>query len=43
MSSSFIAILVTTPTVELAKKLAHELVSRKLVACANIIPTITSM
>lgn len=34
---------VTAPTMEVAKKIAHGLVSSRLAACANIVPGITSV
>ncbi|KAL1497540.1 hypothetical protein ABEB36_008484 [Hypothenemus hampei] len=36
-------VYVTTPNQDVAKKIAHGLVSKKLAACANIVPTITSI
>jgi periplasmic divalent cation tolerance protein len=43
MPSSFELILCTCPDKATAKKLAHLLVSKKLAACVNIVPGITSV
>lgn len=40
--TSYIIILVTTPTKKWANKIAQLLIEKKLVACVNIIPEITS-
>lgn len=39
----FVALLSTTPSVGVAKKIAHALVSSKLVACVNVVPSVTSV
>ena len=41
-SSDHIVCLVTTPSDEVSKKLAHVLLEKRLAACVNIIPGITS-
>ncbi|CAL8111519.1 unnamed protein product [Orchesella dallaii] len=41
--NNFRAVFVTTPNIEVAKKIAHGLVSNKLAACVNIIPQVTSV
>ena len=43
MSSDFELILCTCPDKNTAKQLAHLLVSKKLAACVNILPGITSV
>lgn len=40
---TFRAVFVTVPSIEIAKSLASGLVSKKLAACVNIIPQITSV
>ena len=40
--NNFLAILVTAPTVQVARKLARGALEQRLVACANIIPRIES-
>jgi len=40
---SFRAVFVTVPTIEVAKSLASGIVSKKLAACVNIIPQVTSV
>jgi len=41
--SQFILVLTTTESVESARKIAKELVERKLAACVNIIPGVESV
>ena len=41
--SQFRAVFVTVPSIEVGKKIASGLVSKKLAACVNIIPQITSI
>jgi len=43
MSSAFEIIFCTCPDRDTAKKLAHLLVTKKLAACVNILPGITSI
>lgn len=43
MSEEFAIALSTFPDAETAKKIARELVREALVACANIVPSITSI
>lgn len=43
MSSAFEIIFCTCPDKDTAKKLAHLLVTKKLAACVNILPGITSV
>jgi periplasmic divalent cation tolerance protein len=43
MSSDFELILCTCPDKNTAKELAHLLVSKKLAACVNILPGVTSV
>ncbi|KAI9007706.1 CutA1 divalent ion tolerance protein-domain-containing protein, partial [Hyaloraphidium curvatum] len=38
-----VVLYVTTPNTEVAKKLAHGLLEKKLIACANLVPQITSI
>jgi periplasmic divalent cation tolerance protein len=40
---SFIITYCTTPSMEVSKKIARELLNHKLCACVNIIPKVTSM
>lgn len=40
---AFSSVYVTLPNEETAKKMAKDLVERKLIACANIFPTVTSV
>jgi periplasmic divalent cation tolerance protein len=40
---SALVVLVTVPTVEVGRKLAHTLVSARLAACVNILPGVTSI
>jgi periplasmic divalent cation tolerance protein len=40
---SFILTYCTTPSMEVSKKIARELLNNKLCACVNIIPKVTSM
>lgn len=41
--SAYSAVFVTTPNEDVAKKLAHGLVNKRLAACVNLIPKITSV
>ena len=42
-SSEFVSAFVTTPSMEVAKSISRALVSQKLAACVNIIPSVTSV
>jgi periplasmic divalent cation tolerance protein len=41
--NKYIVVLMTSPSVEEAKKITHALVSEKLIACGNIVPGIQSI
>ncbi|KAL3092398.1 hypothetical protein niasHS_007607 [Heterodera schachtii] len=41
--SLFSVVYVTVPSAEIGKRIAHELVRRRLAACVNIVPQITSV
>jgi len=41
--SDAVVILVTTPTIDEARKIGNALVEEKLIACANIIPQVESI
>ena len=41
--SLFSICFVTTPTMEVAQRIAGDLVRRRLIACANIVPQVTSV
>jgi periplasmic divalent cation tolerance protein len=43
MHPKYLIIFVTTPTVEEGRKIAQILVGRKLAACVNILPEVTSI
>jgi len=43
MKQTHIAVLCTVPTFSVAQKIATELVTRRLAACCNILPGITSI
>jgi periplasmic divalent cation tolerance protein len=43
MSFEYCLVLVTSPTVELAKHMAETVVSEQLAACVNIVPSLTSI
>lgn len=38
-----VVVLITAPSPEVAKQIAHALVAQKLVACVNIVPAINSV
>lgn len=41
--SDHLVVLVTTPSLDLAKRIARSLLESRLIACANILPAIQSM
>jgi periplasmic divalent cation tolerance protein len=41
--NQYILVLMTSPSVEEAKRITHVLVSEKLIACGNIVPGIQSV
>jgi len=43
MNDALLVVLCTTPSIEVAEKLARAIVEQRLAACANIVPTIRSL
>jgi periplasmic divalent cation tolerance protein len=41
--AKYVTVYITTSISEEAKKIAHEALDKKLIACANIIPNVTSI
>ena len=41
--SDYVAVFVTAPSNEEAERIATELLEKKLVACANLVPRVTSL
>lgn len=42
MQTEYVVVFITTPSPEVAEKVASELVARNLAACVNIVPSILS-
>lgn len=43
MNDQYIVVLITTPGLEAAEKVARELLGKKLAACVNILPSVQSI
>lgn len=43
MNNDFLIVLITAPTLESARQIAHLLVEKRLVACVNLLPGVTSI
>lgn len=43
METPYLVVLITTPTMEVAEKIATHLVEKQLAACVNILPPIRSI
>lgn len=43
MQTEYVVVFITTPSPEVAEKVANELVARKLAACVNIVPAVLSI
>ena len=42
-TATYSVVFVTVPSTELGRKIAHALLSERLIACANIVPQVTSI